>query len=225
MYPHDITGKAVNGLIKEGFLLSEHYSFGNNMHAIFIWRHNVRYVARDIKLKASIMEKFSADELNDGAGKYAESLFLHMVQKNQFNILDRDANMLGEARWTFSDKNLDFIIEKDGLRYGVEIKNTFDYMPQAEFEEKIKMCKFLGLIPLFPLRFSSPLQHQLMKVEGGLALIFKSRIFPPGNQKLVTEIWNHFRLPVTIWESIQPHVENNFLSFHQRSLIRCGNRQ
>ena len=115
VYPHDITGKAVNSLIKEGFLSSEPRSFSKNMHAIFIWRHNVRYVARDIKLKASIMEKFSADELNDGAGKYAESLFLHMFQKNQFTILGRDVNMLGDARWTVSDKNLDFIIERDGF--------------------------------------------------------------------------------------------------------------
>ena len=42
-YPHDVTGKAVNELIEDKFLKAETRAFGKNMHAIFVYRHNVRY--------------------------------------------------------------------------------------------------------------------------------------------------------------------------------------
>jgi len=93
-------------------------------------------------------------------------------------------------------------------------------MPQDEFEEKLDMCEFLGLLPVFPLRYPSPQQFELMDKIEGLALTFKTRIFPPGMRQLVTDIWNHFRLPVNIWENIPLPVENIFLNYHQRQVAK-----
>lgn len=216
-YPHDVTGKAVNELIEGKFLKAEPRAFGKNMHAIFVHRHNVRYTAMAIKMKTKILERFSDDEVNDGVGKYCEILFSHLFKKNQFKIIDRNINEFRGKAWSKSDKELDFIIEKDGISYGVEIKNTFDYMPQDEFEEKLEMCEFLGLLPLFPLRCPSELHYAQMKDCGGLALKFKTRIFPPGFQGLVTDIWNNFRLPVNMWQEILPPIEGVFLNYHQHN--------
>lgn len=102
----------------------------------------------------------------------------------------------------------------------MEVKNTFDYMPQDEFEEKLNMCQFLGLLPVFPLRYPSPQQFEMMGEVDGLALAFKTRFFPPGHQKLVTTIWNHFRLPVSIWEGILPPTEAIFLNYHRHQLLK-----
>jgi len=57
-----------------------------------------------------------------------------------------------------------------------------------------------------------------MKEVGGLALKFKTRIFPPGFQALVTDIWNNFRLPVYIWDKIQTKIEAVFLNYHHHNL-------
>jgi len=217
-YPHDVTGKAVNELIDDGFLKMKPVTYGENMHAIFIYRHNVRYTAMAIKMKTKILERFSDDEVNDGVGKYAEILFGHMFKKNQFKIIGRNINTFRGKAWSKSDKNLDFIIEKDGISYGVEIKNRFDYMQQDEFEEKVEMCQFLGLLPVFPIRCPSELHYAQMKDCGGLALKFKTRIFPPGFQGLVTDIWNNFRLPVNIWEEILPSIETVFLNYHHNNI-------
>ncbi len=219
-YPHDVTGKAVNELIEDRFLKAEPRTFGTNMHVIFVCRRNLRYISNQIKTKLKIMERFSDDELNDGVGKYAEILFYHLFGKNQFEIIGNDTNTFRGNTWSRSDRNLDFIIRKDGISYGVEIKNTFDYMPLDEFEEKLDMCQFLGLLPLFPLRCPSPQQYALMKEVGGLALQFKTRIFPPGNQNLLTDIWNHFRLPVNTWGEILPPIEALLLKYHQANLNR-----
>jgi hypothetical protein len=186
------------------------------MRTIFVRRRDLRYKAKEMKLRLEIMSAFSDDEMNDGCGKYAEILFLHMFEKNHFEIIARDASTFKKRRWTKSDRNLDFIVRKDAVAYGVEIKNTFDYMEPDEFADKLEMCHHLGLIPLFPLRCPSESQFRAMKAANGLALKFKARIFPPGNQKLVTQIWNTFRLPITIWETIPPTIEKQFLTFHQR---------
>lgn len=218
-YPHDITGKAVNELIKDRFLRQEPRTFGKskNVPVIFVCRRNLRYISNQIKKRINIMESFSDDQMNEGVGKYAEILFYHMFQKNHFKIIERHANTFKGKTWSRSTRDLDFIIEKDGISYGVEIKNTFGYMPEDEFEEKLDMCQFLGLSPLFPIRCPSPQQYQLMKGVGGLALKFKTRIFPPGNRRLVTDIWNHFRLPVNTWIEILPHIETIFLNHHNHT--------
>jgi len=217
-YPHDVTGKAVNELITEGFLREDPHTFGKNVPIIFVYKRSRRYVSNEIKSRIKIVERFSDDELNDGCGKYAETLFNHMFEKNQFNIVGTHTNTYRGKTWTKSNRNLDFIIEKNGAAYGGETKNTFDYMPQDEFEEKLDMCEFFGILPIFPLRYPSSQQFELMKQVDGLALTFRTRIFPPGNQKLVTNIWNLFRLPVGVWYQITAPVENIFLNYHQRNI-------
>jgi len=116
-YPHDVTGKAVNELIEGKFLKAEPRAFGKNMHVIFVYRHNVRYTAMAIKMKTKILERFSDDEVNDGVGKYAEILLGHMFKNNQFKIIGRNINTFRGKVWSKSDKDLDFIIEKDGISY------------------------------------------------------------------------------------------------------------
>jgi hypothetical protein len=134
-YPHDVIGKAVNELIKEKYLYKEPRKIGKgkNISIIFIHNKKYRYVSTEIKQKIAIVEKFSDDDLNDGCGKQCEALFNHLFEKHQFNILGRNINKFRRKEWEYSDKDLDFIIEKDGHTYGIEIKNTFDYMPQDEF--------------------------------------------------------------------------------------------
>jgi len=221
-YPHDVTGKAVNELIEDEFLKEESRTFGKmkNVPIIFVCRKSRRYISNEVKERIRIIERYSDEELNEGCGKYAESLFNHIFEKHNFKIIDRNTNTYRGKKWRKSNKDFDFLIEKDGCAYGLEVKNTFDYMPQDEFEEKLEMCKFFGILPLFPVRFASPQQHKLMQSVGGLALVFKTRIFPPGNQNLVTDIWNNFRLPVNVWYEISKPVESIFLSYHSRNKNR-----
>jgi hypothetical protein len=38
-----------------------------------------------------------------------------------------------------------------------------------------------------------------MQEAGGLLYIFKTKIFPPGQEPLVDRIWQQMRLPIDIW--------------------------
>ncbi len=154
-------------------------------------------------------------------------LFGFMYRLNGFTVVARHVNQYDGTRWLKEEgPDLDFVIEKDTITYGVEIKNTFDYMPPDEFQEKIDLCKRHGIVPLFPLRCPSDRQFETMQSVNGLALKFKARIFPPGQEHLVRDIWSYMRLPVTVWHEIPLRVEKQFKAFHDRQIaLRKGYRQ
>ncbi len=217
-YPHDITMKAVQALITEGFLSQKVLALGSSeIH--FIHRYNLRYVTRLMKDTAELIRQYSDYRISKATGDYAEMLFGFMFRLNGFAVVARHVNQYDGTRWLKEEgPDLDFIIEKDRITYGVEIKNTFDYMPPDEFQEKIDLCKRHGIIPLFPLRCPSDRQFETMQSVNGLALKFKSRIFPPGQEQLVRDIWSYMRLPVTVWHEIPLTVEKQFKAFHDRQI-------
>ena len=57
--------------------------------------------------------------------------------------------------WTASGHDLDRIFERDGIAYGVEVKNTLKYIESSELATKLQMCQSLGVRPLFIMRASS----------------------------------------------------------------------
>lgn len=59
--------------------------------------------------------------------------------RHEFVMKGRNARSYGEKEWTRTDHNLDFVFARDGLAYGVEVKNTLGYMDQEELRTKIEM--------------------------------------------------------------------------------------
>lgn len=217
-YPHDITLKAVQALIQEGFLKLRPMPI-DSMEAHFLHRYNLRYVIRLMKHPADLIRQYSDYRISKATGDYAEMLFGFMFRLNGFKIVARNVSEYDGTKWIKTQKyDLDFIVERDGITYGVEIKNTFDYMPPKEFQAKLEICKRFDIVPLFPLRCPSAPQFEAMHNIGGLALKFKSRIFPPGQEQLVHDIWNFMRLPVNVWKEILPPIEKRFINFHKERL-------
>jgi len=217
-YPHDITLKAIQALKQEGFLKQKSVRI-DSTEVHFVYRYNLRYVARLMKQLTELIRQYSDYSISKATGEYAETLFSFMFRLNGFKIAARNVSEYDGTKWVRTQKqDLDFVIEKEGITYGVEIKNTFDYMPAVEFQHKLGICKRFGLVPLFPLRCPSDRQFEMMEDAGGLALKFKTRIFPPGQEELVHNIWNFMRLPVNVWLEIPRRIEQHFLNFHSQQL-------
>lgn len=217
-YPHDITLKAVQALVQEGFLKQRTVPI-DSIEAHFLHRYNVRYIIRLTKQPADLIRQYSDYRISKATGDYAEMLFGFMFRLNGFKVVARNVSEYDGTKWIKTQKyDLDFIIEKDSITYGVEIKNTFDYMPPDEFQAKLDVCQRFGIVPLFPLRCPSDRQFEIMRDVGGLALKFKTRIFPPGQEQLVHEIWGFMRLPVFVWKEIPQGIEKRFIDFHNKQL-------
>ena len=105
-YPHDVTGKAIKELLSERFLKDEPGFIGKDkdIPILFVCKRSRRYVSEEMKERIEIVDRFSDDEVNDGVGKYAQILFAHMFEKNQFQIVARNTRSFRGKTWEKSKK-------------------------------------------------------------------------------------------------------------------------
>lgn len=212
-YDHYDVNNAVDRLIDNGFLKLE-----QRPRAHFVLRSDVRYFKRAIKRRMAIIDKYAHPVITKAVGHWAEKLFEYMFRLNGFEIVGKHISKFGNLVWTKTNHDLDFIIRRDGISYGVEVKNTLPYIEKEEFDVKLDMCKFFGLIPLWILRNAPEIQFRKMKAEKGFILRFKSQIYPPGQEPLVEEIWQKMRLPVAVWDEIGEKLVKIFLRFHNSNI-------
>ena len=84
----------------------------------------------------------------------------------------------------------------------------------------LKMCEFLGLIPLWILINAPAVQFEQMKPCNGFILKFKTQIYPLGQEPLIRDMWEIMRLPVSIWKKIPEKLENIFLRQHTERIAK-----
>lgn len=212
-YDHWDVNNAVDSLVLQRFLRKKRW--GN---AYFVFRSNVRYYIRGIRRRTKIIEAYSDPTITRAIGNWGEKMSEYMFVLNGFEILGRNSNEFQGKRWAKTNENLDFIVGKDFLAYGVEVKNTLPYMETDEFLRKISLCKFLGLTPLWIVRNAPEVQFNTMKASRGLILASKVQMYPYGQEPLTKAIWNTMRLPVGVRAEMPQKAVNSLISFHN-SLI------
>jgi hypothetical protein len=183
-YFHWLTNRLIDELVGEGFLKME-----KTRTAHFVYRSDIRYIRREISKRTKIIERYANSVITKAVGGYAEMLFSFMFRVNGFKIVGENTNTYGGLKWEETEHDLDFIVEKDSIAYGVEVKNTLDYMERDEFEAKLRICEYLGLVPLWILRNAPAVQFKQMKPCNGFILKFKAQIYPPGQEPLVRDMW------------------------------------
>ena len=94
-------------------------------------------------------------------------LFEAALAGAEFKPVARKVRAYAGKTWTDTGHDLDRVFERDGIAYGAEIKNTLPYIPRYELEVKMKMCKHLGLRPLFIVRMAPKNYINDVQVAGG----------------------------------------------------------
>ncbi len=216
-YRHWLVDRVINNLLEEGFLKGEVRKWVN-MPIKFIYRYNLRRIKRKINGRVKLIQLYSNPLITKAIGDYAEMLFEFMFRIHNFKIVGRNINKYKGVKWKKTNHNLDFIIEKDNIAYGVEVKNTLPYMERDEFGIKLEMCEDLGLIPLFTLRSAPGKQFDEINKADGFILRFKTQMYPPGQEKLVKDIWRLMRLPVNVVKQIYPKIEKIFIHEHEKRI-------
>lgn len=210
-YDHWDVNNIVDKLIEEGFLRLEKTKFAN-----FVFRSDIRYYTREVKRRCKIIERYGSPTITKAIGKWCEKLVEYMFRLNGFEILEREENKFQDKSWTKTRHNLDFIVGRDCIAYGVEVKNTLPYMEIDEFSNKLEMCKYLELVPLWILRNAPEVQFNTMKANSGFILPFKSQIYPYGQEPLTKEIWTKMRLPVTVKAEMPQKTANSLNWLHKK---------
>lgn len=213
---HWITAKAVNELIEEGDLGKEKVDLLKDTSVKFVFDKKLRYYKLLVRKSIEVIRQYSNYEIAIACGRQAEVLFFNALLGRGFLAKGQNTREHNGEKWTQTDHDLDFIIEKDRVVYGCEVKNKWAYIGREELEIKLEMCRFLHVRPLFIMRHSpQPYNWEIVK-RGGYAMIFETQIYPFGQRSLVEKIKEVLGLPVDCPRAIPEGIIDRFLRWHER---------
>jgi len=218
-YFHWITNNAILGLHKNGFLkdIRVPKEERGTSTRYFIHRSN-RYAKRKINEIEKIIVEYSQEHITRSCGHRAEDLFCKGMARRGFMPVGEKVKEYRGKKWEKTGHDLDFVFVKDGKEYGTEIKNTWGYIEKDELEIKLEMCGYLGIIPLFIMRYSPKVYNKMIIDRGGFALLFKGQIYDHSQEGLVRKINEILGLPAICPRAIEEGVIDRFEKWHKRKM-------
>ncbi len=137
-----------------------------------------------------------------------------------FRILARKVREVDGRAWTETGHDLDRLIvrEADGVRYGVEIKNTLAYINQTEFQKKLAMCRHFRVRPLFITRLMPHNYNYAVINDGGFSLILGTQHYPLMAEDLARRVRERLKFPVACICQLPDTALTRFLNWHLNHL-------
>jgi hypothetical protein len=225
---HWITYKAIDELVDEGRLaddikplIEEDEPRPGSPKVRFIFHPSCRSTIRQIDRKLTLIRSFSAEDVSRGAGRIAEILFSRGLMMNGFRYVGENLREYRDRKWEISNSDLDYIFERNDRAYGCEIKNRFGYMKREDITEKIRICRHLGVTPLFIVRMAPKSYIDWVRTTDppGFTLIFETHIYSEGHRPLVEKIQRELKgLPVDCPRDLPGSIINRFLKWHLKQI-------
>mgnify|MGYP003376702096 CR=1 FL=1 len=207
---HWVTNRALRGLISEGHVLMESRKLTIGSEIKLVWYKSFRFYKRIANEVFGLVDKYSSAATDGTLGMQGEHLVLAAFARKQYVLLGEEANSYGGKIWDRTGHDLDFIFEKGGVGYGVEVKNTLGYMDVDEFVTKIRMALHLGVKPVFAVRFLPKTWTDALVQSGGYAMIMKYQFYPWTHKELADSIRTTLQLPVDTPKKIEDGTMKRF---------------
>jgi hypothetical protein len=218
-YFHWITYRAIRELEAEGLLNGEWRKLPGASSIRLLWHKTLRYYKREANRVAKVVEEYANPNIGASIGLHGEMMVLEAFARSEFVMRGRDVRSYGGKTWDNSEHNLDFIFERDGIAYGIEVKNTLGYMDKKEFDVKVKLCNHLGIRPVFVVRMMPKSWMFELYNAGGFGLIFKYQLYPYSHRELAFRVANELGLPLDSPRAIEEGTMARFLRFHKKLLV------
>lgn len=183
-------------------------------HFYFPFRH--RYPQRQINQTIKLISAFSQPDFTRAVGHHGEMLVEAAFARLGFRILQQKVRAVDGLAWAETDHDLDFLIMRDGIRYGVEVKNQLSYIEGTEFRVKLKMCAFFGVRPLFITRMLPSSYLMAVHQAGGYAMLTANQNYPLLAEALARDVRDTLALPVAVTREIPVSALDRFESWHDR---------
>lgn len=228
---HWITTKALRQLREAGEIRSELESLYSTLPAgsqeaipqnqiRFYFHKRNRYVRRQTEEIKRLVRQFTDQKFTNALGNQGELLIDAGLPRAGFMPIGYNVRSHGDRVWNATSHNLDRIFVRDGLAYGMEIKNRLQYISSEEWALKLKMCLHLGLIPLFVARMMPGSYIFNTMKAGGFCLIMGHQFYPVAHEQLAKSVRDQLGLPVDCPLRLQDGTLQRLLNFHQRKLAR-----
>jgi hypothetical protein len=215
---HWIIHRAIADLIAAGLLLTETRQLASGSSIKLVWHRRHRYYRRDAKRVVELVEEYGSPKMCEAIGVNGESMVLHGFARREFVMRGQHARKFRGVEWSDTQHNLDFIFERDGRAYGIEVKNTLSYMPQEEFRTKIRLCEHLGLVPVFAARMLPKSWISELIDAGGYAMIMKYQLYPWTHAELARKVARDLTLPIDAPKALAEGTMIRFEKWHLKKL-------
>jgi hypothetical protein len=215
---HWITKKALNELAASGKIAFETDEV-REYSPHFYWPVRHRYPRRQIAEILGLVGEFSEPGFTHAVGHHGEMLTDIAFANMGFRVLARKVQAVDDRTWTESGHDLDRLIVRDGVRYGVEIKNTLAYVDQKELGIKLRMCGHFGVRPLIICRMLPSSYIYRINWSGGFALLFGAQQYPLMAGDLAGRVRGCLGFPVECGVGLGEAAEARLLNWHEGSLV------
>lgn len=224
-YFHWITHRALKLLAEAGAIGLEQRTLAHGAPINFVWHRSNRYTRRQIKEVQSLVEQYSHPDFTAALGNTAELLVSDGFGRFGFLQRGRNAREYNGRRWTESEHNLDFLFERDGRVYGIEVKNTLPYITDKELAIKLKLCAYLDVKPVFVVRAMPRIWIMDIARRGGFTLVLKYHLYPLSHKSLAATVRTSLGLPVDAPRALYDGTIQRFATWHERQLGLAGHRE
>jgi hypothetical protein len=175
-----------------------------------------RYWRRELSSITALLQRIFDSEFTHAIGRHGELMFDAALGRTGFRAEAKNVNTWNGRKWQATNHNLDRIFTRDQFAYGVEIKNTQNYISREELQTKIQLCKFLEITPLFIMRFAPKSYIHEVNLSGGFVLLFEQQIYPMGHAALLSEVRDKLALKVHSPNDIKDGDMQRLLQWHER---------
>lgn len=219
-YFHWITNKGLSELAQERKLAFDPRMIANTLKVHFYTHPGYRYFKREAKKLQSYLTQMYDPDFTHAVGRHCEMLLDSALARAGFQPRGQDTREWNGVSWTKTKHNLDRVVVKDEIAYGVEIKNTQNYIQRGELRIKLEMCRHLGLRPLFIMRFAPKSYIEDIRRAGGFTLLFEHQIYPFGFIKFMREVREALGLKVQCPRDFKEGDIQRLLNWHDKKLAR-----
>lgn len=141
---HWVTNRALRELQAAKIVNAERRPLRNGGSIALIWHRGYRYHRRRATEVVRLVEEYADPNIGGALGLHGESMVLEGFARSQFVMRGRNTREFNGREWMRTDHNVDFIFERDGRAYGVEVKNTLGYMDYEELQVKLRYASTLA---------------------------------------------------------------------------------
>jgi hypothetical protein len=189
-YFHWLTNRALRRLVEEGRIHTEARKLSSGSEIKLLWHRGYRFYRRAADEVYKLVDKYTTAATDGALGMQGEHLVLAAFARQKFLLIAEEANEYKGVKWEETKHNLDFIFERDGIGYGIEVKNTLGYLDLEEFLVKVRMALHIGVKPVFAVRALPKTWAYALIQAGGYAMIMTYQFYP----------WTHKEVADTIRE-------------------------
>jgi hypothetical protein len=187
-------------LAEEGVVRTERRALRAGGTITLYWQRSFRYYKRTATRLVNLVDEYADPNIGGALGLHGESMVLEGFARSKFVMHGREVREHAGRLWEESMHDVDFVFERDGVAYGIEVKNTLGYPPQDEILLKTEMSRHLGLRPVIVARMLPRPWIEVLRRSGGFGLILKYQLYPWTHRELARRVATETGLELNVDE-------------------------